>query len=435
MCCSHLSASFILLFATFCNCLSSPRCQQFCQCHQTPTRGSELFHICRGWCRRCHRWCPSKCGAWWHLQHSLSICLSICQRKKRRKMNLPTASAKADERRARPEPGMDNVPGSDRIFRSVTFLKTVPRHRLSEGLEWVRNVTHSLSSEGLLAVLYMLTRLKPSCRITDLRFWDWLRSLVFVVVCFLWFLLLLLLEGWYDTYAHFDSWTVAQRVCNSGVSTYTDLFHAFDRASKRMEQLSGAGTTDSIVNKLPLSPEDANVLQQAIATGWATCHRWNVFHVFCSCSCSCWQVLTIASVTIAHVRKQLTSADKCWEYVKLSSTIITCLAIEYNNHNMFVVVVVVLLLLDSLLSGSKVDGDQGQESPMAFWQRLWSDCCVWSSTSGQPCASSTIANGTCPKSCKCCKCPSSCNCKCSSNSNRCPSSCIACHDDCACHTK
>ena len=87
-------------------------------------------------------------------------------------MNLPTASAKADERRARPEPGMDNVPGSDRIFRSVTFLKTVPRHRLSEGLEWVRNVTHSLSSEGLLAVLYMLTRLKPSCRITDLRFWD-----------------------------------------------------------------------------------------------------------------------------------------------------------------------------------------------------------------------------------------------------------------------
>ena len=89
----------------------------------------------------------------------------------------PSASvtAPASERRARPEPGMENVPGADRISRSVTFVKTVPRQRLSEGLEWIRKdldatVTHSLSSEGLLAVLYMLTRLKPSCRITDLRF-------------------------------------------------------------------------------------------------------------------------------------------------------------------------------------------------------------------------------------------------------------------------
>ena len=89
----------------------------------------------------------------------------------------PSASvtAPASERRARPEPGMENVPGADRISRSVTFVKTAPRQRLSEGLEWIRKdldatVTHSLSSEGLLAVLYMLTRLKPSCRITDLRF-------------------------------------------------------------------------------------------------------------------------------------------------------------------------------------------------------------------------------------------------------------------------
>ena len=79
------------------------------------------------------------------------------------------------ERRARREPGMENAAGADRISRSVTFVKTVPRQRLSEGLEWIRKdldatVTHSLSSEGLLAVLYMLTRLKPSCRITDLRF-------------------------------------------------------------------------------------------------------------------------------------------------------------------------------------------------------------------------------------------------------------------------
>ena len=79
------------------------------------------------------------------------------------------------ERRARPEPGMDNVPGADRISGSVTFLKTVPRQRLSEGLEWIRKdldatVTHGLSSEGLLAVVFMLTRLKPSSRISDLRF-------------------------------------------------------------------------------------------------------------------------------------------------------------------------------------------------------------------------------------------------------------------------
>ena len=79
------------------------------------------------------------------------------------------------ERRARPEPGMENVPGADRISRSVTFLKTVPRQRLSEGLEWIRKdldatVTHGLSSEGLLAVVFMLTRLKPSSRISDLRF-------------------------------------------------------------------------------------------------------------------------------------------------------------------------------------------------------------------------------------------------------------------------
>ena len=83
-------------------------------------------------------------------------------------------SAPVAERRARPEPGMENVPGADRISRSVTFLKTVPRQRLSEGLEWVRKdldatVTHGLSSEGLLAVVFMLTRLTPS-RISDLRF-------------------------------------------------------------------------------------------------------------------------------------------------------------------------------------------------------------------------------------------------------------------------
>ncbi len=60
------------------------------------------------------------------------------------------------ERHARPEPGMDNVPGADHISRSVTFLKTVPRQRLSEGLEWIRNchtwsVIRRPSSGGLHA--------------------------------------------------------------------------------------------------------------------------------------------------------------------------------------------------------------------------------------------------------------------------------------------
>ena len=39
------------------------------------------------------------------------------------------------ERRARPGPGMDNVPGADRISRSATFLKTVPRSPPSKRLQ------------------------------------------------------------------------------------------------------------------------------------------------------------------------------------------------------------------------------------------------------------------------------------------------------------
>ena len=38
----------------------------------------------------------------------------------------------------------------------------------------------------------------------------------------------------------------------------------------------------------------------------------------------CWQLQVLTCVTIANVGKHLTSADKCWEYVRLSTT----------NHNM-----------------------------------------------------------------------------------------------------
>ena len=129
-------------------------------------------------------------------------------------------------------------------------------------------------------------------------------------------------------------------------------------------------------------------------------------------NCKCWQVW------------QLLMWENNWQMLTHAES----LAIEYTNHNMsvvvvgvvvvlvlvlvllvlLVVVVVVLVLvlvlvvvLDSLLSGCKVDGDQGEESPTAYWQRLRPDCCVWSSTCRQPCASSTIASGACPTSCKC----------------------------------
>ena len=62
----------------------------------------------------------------------------------------------------------------DKISSSVTFLRQTPRCRLSEGLEWLckdlgPSMTHALSNTGLLALVYMCTRLNPTTRINDLR--------------------------------------------------------------------------------------------------------------------------------------------------------------------------------------------------------------------------------------------------------------------------
>ena len=82
---------------------------------------------------------------------------------------------KQEERRALPERGQMNGSGvQDKISSSVTFLRQTPRCRLSEGLEWLcqdldRCMTHALSITGLLALVYMCTRLNPTTRINDLR--------------------------------------------------------------------------------------------------------------------------------------------------------------------------------------------------------------------------------------------------------------------------
>ena len=60
------------------------------------------------------------------------------------------------------------------ISRSITYIKTIPRNRLSEVLESLSPSLDStwcaeLSMEGLLALLWLYTRLKPNLRISDLR--------------------------------------------------------------------------------------------------------------------------------------------------------------------------------------------------------------------------------------------------------------------------
>ena len=82
---------------------------------------------------------------------------------------------KQEERRALPERGqMLGSSVQEKISSSVTFLRQTPRCRLSEGLEWLckdldPSMTHALSQTGLLALVYMCTRLNPTTRINDLR--------------------------------------------------------------------------------------------------------------------------------------------------------------------------------------------------------------------------------------------------------------------------
>eukprot|EP00435_Cladocopium_sp_Y103_P064302 s48_g26.t1 len=68
---------------------------------------------------------------------------------------------KPEERRALPERGQMSVSGvQDKLSTSLTFLRQIPRCRLSEGLEWLckdldPSMTHALSNTGLLALVYM----------------------------------------------------------------------------------------------------------------------------------------------------------------------------------------------------------------------------------------------------------------------------------------
>ena len=65
---------------------------------------------------------------------------------------------------------------------------------------------------------------------------------------------------------------------DSGVATYTELFNCWLRASTRVKVSYGAGHIETIVSKLPLSPNDAAVLQQAYPHGWDTANVFgNIF--------------------------------------------------------------------------------------------------------------------------------------------------------------
>ena len=82
-----------------------------------------------------------------------------------------TPAAPVEERQALPEA---SVTSGDRITTSATFLRQVGRGRLSEGMEWISpsldtTMTHQLTSAGLLALLYLCTKLRPSTKICDLR--------------------------------------------------------------------------------------------------------------------------------------------------------------------------------------------------------------------------------------------------------------------------
>ena len=59
------------------------------------------------------------------------------------------------------------------ISRSVTYVKNLPRNRISECLEKLSSTmeasyTAELSSAGLLTILWLYTRVKPSVKVTDL---------------------------------------------------------------------------------------------------------------------------------------------------------------------------------------------------------------------------------------------------------------------------
>ena len=90
-------------------------------------------------------------------------------------VNGTNVNEEKPERRAQPEQGQMSGAGvQDKISSSVTFLRQVPRCRLAEGLEWLckdldPSMTHALTNVGLLALVFLCTRLNPITRINDLR--------------------------------------------------------------------------------------------------------------------------------------------------------------------------------------------------------------------------------------------------------------------------
>ena len=66
---------------------------------------------------------------------------------------------------------------------------------------------------------------------------------------------------------------------DSGVGTYTDLFYCWIRAMNRVKVSCGQAHIETIVSKLPLSPCDDAVLQQAYPHGWDTRNEFE--HILC----------------------------------------------------------------------------------------------------------------------------------------------------------
>ena len=74
------------------------------------------------------------------------------------------------------------------VTRSASMVKSLPRARLSEALEFVdgrfdATFTSELSQVGLLAMVFVWCRIKPSVRICDLRGWTEKRKLLWFCLC------------------------------------------------------------------------------------------------------------------------------------------------------------------------------------------------------------------------------------------------------------
>ena len=118
-------------------------------------------------------------------------------------------------------------------------------------------------------LVFMCTRLPPTTRINDPRamVW-WCECCEFDPIIFLRNFCLCSLNIKY--------YRGSLPAC---YTSYTDLFNCWIRAIMgRVKISSGAAHIETSVSKLPLSPGDAAVLQQAIPQGWDTCSLWLKFY-------------------------------------------------------------------------------------------------------------------------------------------------------------